>query len=171
MADVVSPAVRSRMMAGIKSKNTKPELALRHALHAKGLRYRLHSKSIPGKPDMVFPRHRAAVFVNGCFWHGHDCKYFKLPATRTDFWEKKINGNQARDRVVTALLKDEGWRQLTVWECSLRGKGSATVVADQVAKWLNSSERKSKPDGLKRRIRPLSAKSCAAKIFTRKVRS
>ena len=132
------------MMAGIKSKNTKPELALRHALHAKGLRYRLHSKSVPGKPDIVFPRYRAAVFVNGCFWHGHDCKYFKLPATRTEFWEKKIKGNRARDTIVTKRLKEEGWHQLTVWECSLRGKGNAAMVASQVAKWLNSLGRNSK---------------------------
>lgn len=144
MVDVVSSAERSRMMAGIKSKNTKPELALRHALHAKGLRYRLHSKSVPGKPDIVFPRYRAAVFVNGCFWHGHDCKYFKLPATRTEFWEKKIKGNRARDTIVTKRLKEEGWHQLTVWECSLRGKGNAAMVASQVAKWLNSLGRNSK---------------------------
>jgi DNA mismatch endonuclease (patch repair protein) len=144
MVDVVSPAERSRMMAGIKSKNTKPELALRHALHAKGLRYRLHSKSVPGKPDLVFPRYRAAVFINGCFWHGHDCRYFKMPATRTEFWEKKITANKARDIVVTARLKEEGWRQLTVWECSLRDKGSATSVASDVANWLNSLARNSK---------------------------
>jgi DNA mismatch endonuclease, patch repair protein len=138
MVDVVSPSVRSRMMAGIKSKNTKPEVALRHALHARGLRYRLHSKSVPGKPDMVFPRYRAAIFVNGCFWHGHDCKYFKMPGTRTDFWEKKIKGNKTRDAIVTARLKEEGWHQLTVWECSIRGKGNAVTAASQVAKWLNS---------------------------------
>jgi DNA mismatch endonuclease, patch repair protein len=144
MVDVVSPATRSRMMAGIKGKNTKPELVLRRALHAKGLRYRLHSKSVPGKPDMVFPRYRAAVFVNGCFWHGHDCKYFKMPMTRTEFWEQKINTNRARDTVVTKRLKEEGWHQLTVWECSLRGKGSAAVVASQVAKWLKSVGRNPK---------------------------
>lgn len=138
MVDVVSPAARSRMMAGIKSKNTKPELALRHALHAKGLRYRLHSKSVPGRPDMIFPRYRAAVFVNGCFWHGHDCKYFKMPATRTGFWEQKISGNKARDAIVIKRLAQEGWHQLTIWECSLRGKGKDTEVANQVANWLAS---------------------------------
>lgn len=132
-------------MASIGSKNTKPEMLLRRALHARGFRYRLHAKDLPGKPDMVFPRHRAALFVNGCFWHGHDCELFRLPATRTDFWRKKIEGNRARDDAVLALMRNMGWRVITAWECAMRGtrKRSVDRIADEIAAWLPSSA----PDG------------------------
>lgn len=125
-------------MAGIRSKDTKPELVLRRALHAKGFRYRIHARDVPGKPDMVFPKYRAAVFVNGCFWHGHSCKYFRLPRTRPEFWSTKISGNQARDAKVRHMLDDAGWRHLTIWECSLREKGGAEAMAESVARWLGS---------------------------------
>ena len=124
MPDIVDPETRSRMMSNIRGKDTKPELLIRHALHAKGLRYRLHVKDIPGRPDMVFPRFRAVVFVHGCFWHGHDCSLFHLPGTRTKYWKEKIEKNRKRDNEVAAMLLDSGWRYLVVWECAIRGRGN-----------------------------------------------
>src|SRR5688572_11362784 len=112
MADIVDPTTRSRMMAGIRSGNTKPELTIRKALHRLGLRYRLHTKGVPGRPDMVFASRKATVFVHGCFWHGHDCRYFRMPTTRPEFWTAKIRANQKRDMVVSELLAEDGWRQL-----------------------------------------------------------
>jgi DNA mismatch endonuclease, patch repair protein len=121
MPDVVRPEVRSRMMSGIRGKNTKPEMLLRRALHRDGFRYRLHEKALPGRPDLVFPKYRATVFVNGCFWHGHEgCKYFKLPATRAEFWSSKIAANKARDARIREQLVDQGWRTAVVWECATR---------------------------------------------------
>ncbi len=102
MPDIVAPAVRSRMMAGIRGRNTKPEIFIRKALHARGFRYRLHPRAVPGVPDFTLPRWRAAVFVHGCFWHGHDCPLFRLPGTRPDFWLAKIERNRARDAEVAA---------------------------------------------------------------------
>lgn len=115
-------------MAGIGSANTKPEMIIRTGLHALGRRYRLHVKGLPGKPDLVFPKHRAVIFVQGCFWHGHDCSLFRWPATRPDFWRNKIAGNIARDARVRTGLIDAGWRVLDVWECTLKGKTRQPVV-------------------------------------------
>jgi DNA mismatch endonuclease (patch repair protein) len=123
LPDVVDSATRSRMMSGIRSKNTDPELQMRRALHRAGFRYRLHAKDVPGRPDMVFPKYRAAVFINGCFWHGHDCSLFKMPGTRRDFWAAKIGRNRQRDAEVRVLLAERGWRCVTVWECATRGRG------------------------------------------------
>ena len=109
------------MMSGIRSRDTKPELLIRKYLHARGFRYRLHSRKIPGKPDIVLAHYRAAVFINGCFWHGHDCPLFKLPETRRDFWDEKISRNRERDIEVRDKLELQGWRHLTVWECAIRG--------------------------------------------------
>lgn len=140
MADIVDPITRSRMMAGIRSGNTKPELTIRKGLHRLGLRYRLHSNSAAGKPDLIFARHKAAVFIHGCFWHGHDCRFFRMPATRPEFWTKKIAANQRRDAVVSAMLAQDGWRQLTVWECAIRGRKPEEVegVIRAAAKWIKS---------------------------------
>jgi DNA mismatch endonuclease, patch repair protein len=140
--DIVDAKTRSRMMSGIRSKNTRPEIALRKALHKRGFRYRLHSATVSGRPDIVFPAHKAAVFVHGCFWHGHDCRLFRLPQTRPDFWDEKIKGNQHRDKIVRSQLGADGWRQLVVWECAVRsqGKDANERVADKVAKWLRSTE-------------------------------
>lgn len=141
MADVVSPEVRSRMMSGIRGTNTKPELVIRRGLHAKGFRYVLHDKRLPGKPDLVFPKHRAVIFIHGCFWHGHDCHLFKWPKTRRDFWRKKIIGNQRIDDRAIAELQGLGWRVGTIWECALKGR--TRVAADSViarcAQWLKSN--------------------------------
>jgi DNA mismatch endonuclease (patch repair protein) len=110
------------MMAGIKGKNTRPEMILRKGLHALGWRYRLHGRGIPGKPDLVFAGRRALIFANGCFWHGHDCHLFKWPKTRSEFWREKIAGNVARDLRVREQLLTDGWRIAEVWECTLKGR-------------------------------------------------
>lgn len=119
--DVLTPEQRRHNMSRIRGKDTKPEMVLRRGLHAAGLRFRLHAGKLPGRPDMVFPRYNAAVLVHGCFWHSHDCPMCKLPATRPEFWKAKLEGNKARDLRNAAALRAEGWRLLTVWECSLRG--------------------------------------------------
>lgn len=125
-------------MSGIRGKDTKPELMVRKALHAKGFRFRLHAKNLPGKPDLVLPKYRATIFVNGCFFHGHDCHLFKLPATRPNFWQAKINGNRLRDKSIRTALENAGWRHLTIWECALKGKTKRGIseLADSIAEWL-----------------------------------
>ncbi|HEY0959458.1 MAG TPA: very short patch repair endonuclease [Novosphingobium sp.] len=141
--DVVDAATRSRMMAGIRGKDTKPELVVRRGLHALGFRYRLHDHLLPGKPDMVLPRWRAAIQINGCFWHGHDCALFRWPGTRQEFWRSKIGRNVERDREVEAALDRAGWRVLTVWECALKGPAriGADAVINGAADWLRSDAR------------------------------
>lgn len=128
------------MMSGIRAKNTKPEMAIRQRLHALGYRYRIHASDVPGKPDLVLPKYRATIFVHGCFWHGHDCSLFRLPDTRREFWEEKIGRNQKRDTQVAALLRDAGWRQLSIWECAFRGPGQLGLdeVIERTQRWLQS---------------------------------
>lgn len=127
-------------MAAIRGKNTKPELIIRRGLHVRGFRYRLHDKRLAGKPDLVLPKYRAALFVHGCFWHGHDCPQFKWPATREKFWRDKIGGNADRDRRNEAALKAADWRVGIVWECALKGRGRRDPgeVIDKIARWLSS---------------------------------
>lgn len=131
-------AVRSRNMARIKAKNTKPEVSLRKALHGLGFRFRLHNRSLPGTPDIVLTKWRAVIFVNGCFWHGHDCKDFRWPKTRNEFWRNKIGTNVARDRANVISLLHLGWRVAVVWECSFKREKSATPVASALSVWLKS---------------------------------
>lgn len=131
--DVHAPAARSRNMRAIRSKNTGPELALRRALFARGFRYKLHDKSLPGCPDIVLPKHRTAIFVQGCFFHGHDCPYFKWPKTRAAFWRTKIEGNKARDVRQQAELAELGWNVVAVWECELHGQSKVAEVSRQLA--------------------------------------
>ena len=142
MADVVDPATRSRMMSGIRGKDTKPEMLIRRGLHARGFRYRLHCKDLPGKPDLCFPKYRAVIFVHGCFWHGHDCHLFKWPKTRPDFWREKIGRNREVDQRAVGLLEATGWRVAIVWECALKGSGKQSLadVIDTCQTWLHSSE-------------------------------
>ena len=122
MVDIVDSITRSRMMAGIKSRNTKPELLIRSLLHNRGFRFRLHVKDLPGKPDIVLPKYHSVIFINGCFWHGHqECHLFRLPATRTEFWQEKIYRNQTNDSRAIDLLLANNWRVCIVWECSIRG--------------------------------------------------
>lgn len=138
MVDIVDKATRSKMMSGIRGKNTKPELLIRKALHNRGFRYRLHSANLPGKPDLVFPRYNAVLFVHGCFWHGHNCKLFKLPATHTEFWQEKISANKIRDFRQLDELHAKGWRTIVVWECTTRGVSAALFdkLIDRIASWL-----------------------------------
>lgn len=137
MADIVNSQTRSRMMAGIRGKDTKPELALRRALHALGFRFRLHVKDVPGKPDIVMPKYNAVIFVHGCFWHRHrGCRYTTAPSTRLDFWAAKFDSNVARDIVVRSALSQAGWRVATVWECALRTETGVTETKNTLAAWL-----------------------------------
>jgi DNA mismatch endonuclease (patch repair protein) len=127
-------------MAAIRGADTRPELIVRKALHARGFRYRLHAKDIPGKPDIVLPKYGAAIFVHGCFWHGHDCPLFKWPKTRKEFWREKIGRNKARDIAVRRELGAGGWRLAVVWECALKGRGRLALphVIDSLSDWLSS---------------------------------
>ncbi len=119
--DIVDSAKRSSMMAGIRSKNTRPEMQVRRFLHSRGYRYRLHTASLPSKPDIVLPKHRTVIFVHGCFWHRHPgCRFATTPATNTDRWLRKFSANVARDHASIELLHSLGWRVLVIWECELR---------------------------------------------------
>lgn len=142
MADVFTKEKRSQVMSAIRSKDTSPEILIRKALHARGYRYRLHRKNLPGTPDLVLRKFRAVLFVNGCFWHGHNCSLFKLPKTNQDFWQKKIQANRDRDSTVNKMLIDAGWRVLIVWECSIRGGSKIGInqLIVEIENWLTSSK-------------------------------
>jgi DNA mismatch endonuclease (patch repair protein) len=128
------------MMAGIRGKHTRPEIALRRALHARGLRFRLHDRRLPGVPDIVLPKWRAVILVQGCFWHRHEgCRYASTPATRPEFWQRKFSETIARDERNTAGLREQGWRVAIVWECALRQLGAA-VIAGQISDWLTGAD-------------------------------
>lgn len=121
MTDVHSKEIRSYNMSRIKGKNTKPEMLVRKFLFSNGLRYRLHDKKLPGKPDIVLPKYKTVIFVHGCFWHGHDdCKYYVVPKTRTDWWLAKINTNKQKDEVSISRLQQSGWKVIVIWECELK---------------------------------------------------
>ncbi|RQO40181.1 very short patch repair endonuclease [Chryseobacterium sp. KBW03] len=121
MADVHSKEIRSFNMSKIKGKNTKPELLVRKFLFSQGFRYRLHDKKLPGKPDIILPKYKTVIFVNGCFWHGHEgCKYFVVPKTRTEWWLDKINRNIEKDKENKIILTNTGWKVIEIWECELK---------------------------------------------------
>ena len=131
MADVVDRATRSRMMSAIRGRDTRPELEVRRLLHREGVRFRLHA-ALPGKPDLVFPKYEAVVFVHGCFWHRHpNCRYATTPASNQEFWQAKFNANVARDKRVLARLRREGWRVFTVWACRIT-EGRMRALARQI---------------------------------------
>ncbi|MBS1833237.1 MAG: DNA mismatch endonuclease Vsr [Acidobacteria bacterium] len=138
--DTVDRQTRSRIMASVGQKDTGAELLLRKALHKNGLRFRLHDRSLPGSPDLVFSKYRAVIFIHGCYWHSHGCYRSTVPKTRSEFWVEKFNANRARDDRNTRLLLDDGWRVFTVWECALKGKSAklSTAVSETVRKWLES---------------------------------
>ena len=145
MADVLSPKQRSYCMSRIRGKDTKPERLIRKGLFALGFRYRLHKRSLPGCPDLVFPKYRAVIFVHGCLWHKHQCDLFRWPKTNAEFWRRKITKNSENDARNLAKLNSAGWRVLVVWECVLRGKhklGNERVI-DRIARWLPSAQRRS----------------------------
>ena len=128
-APVLTPAQRKLNMSCVRGRDTKPEMVIRQGLHARGLRYRLHDKTLPGRPDLVFAKYRTVVFVHGCFWHANGCSRSKLPATRQKFWKQKLDANAARDQDAIAALQDEGWRVLVISECALRGPEREEVQA------------------------------------------
>lgn len=129
-------------MAAVRARDTKPEQMIRKALHASGLRYRLNVRNLPGKPDIVLPRHRAVVFVHGCFWHRHECDLFRWPESRTEFWRDKLNDNAARDMTAAEALEKAGWRQAVIWECALKGRKKRDFqdTMQRLIAWIRSDE-------------------------------
>lgn len=137
--DIVDSAKRSRMMAGIRGRDTKPEITLRRALHARGFRFRLGNGELPGRPDIVLPRWKAAIQVHGCFWHRHSgCRFATVPASNAEFWMNKFDANVERDARKLDEITKLGWRVAVVWECGLRGKDLDPVV-DPLVEWLRSN--------------------------------
>lgn len=139
MTDIVQPHIRSRMMSGIKGKNSKPEILVRRLLFAAGFRFRLHRRDLPGTPDIVLAKRKVVIFVHGCFWHAHDgCRYFKLPSTRSDFWKAKLQGNVDRDQKAITSLISSGWRVLSIWECATR-ELQEEELSKQIIAWINNN--------------------------------
>ena len=143
MADVHDKATRSRNMAAIRSADTKPEMIIRRGLHARGYRFRLHDRRLPGRPDLIFTKFGAVLFVHGCFWHGHNCHLFKWPGTREEFWRKKIEASVVRDGASNESLHTAGWRVGVIWECALKGRHrqATSEVLNAISDWLSA------PDG------------------------
>jgi DNA mismatch endonuclease (patch repair protein) len=140
MTDIISPEARSRMMSGIRGKDTKPEIIVRKALFAAGYRFRLHRRDLPGAPDVALPGRRIAIFVHGCFWHMHaGCKNAKLPGTRPDFWSIKLERNVERDRQAVKSLRANGWRVLIAWECATRDPAIITALPKTLADWIEGA--------------------------------
>lgn len=140
MADVHSPETRSYNMSQIRGKNTKPEEMVRKYLFAQGFRYRKNDKKLPGRPDIVLPKYHTCVFVNGCFWHGHEgCKYFVWPKSNTNFWEEKITGNIRRDNDNIHKLSQQGWNIITVWECELKPEKREKTLSKLVHRIKNGN--------------------------------
>lgn len=143
MTDVVDSRTRSRMMSGIRGKNTKPELQIRSQLHKLGFRYRLHDKKLPGRPDIVLKKYNAVIFVHGCFWHRHECHLFKWPQTRRTFWREKINHNHENDIKALRNLRASGWRVCIIWECAIKGSDrNIPGIFKVIKKWLESNRTK-----------------------------
>lgn len=134
MADIMSASDRRERMRAVKQRDTEPELALRRGLHRLGLRYRLHSEGLPGRPDLVFPRFGVAVFVHGCYWHGHSCRAGRLPTSNIEYWTAKIAANVQRDRRKTRQLRQLGWRVLVVWECEVSNAAKCAGTVRRVAR-------------------------------------
>ncbi len=140
MVDIVDPAKRSKIMASIRGKHTRPELRIRRGLHQLGMRFRLYGRDLPGRPDLVFPQYRAVLFVHGCFWHRHDsCRLAYTPSTNSLKWRDKFTANVERDRRQLALLQQSGWRVLVIWECVLRGDDLSELLVS-VATELKTGE-------------------------------
>lgn len=139
MADTVSKERRSEIMSHVKSSNTKPEIIVRKFLFANGFRFRLNNKELAGKPDIKLSKYKTVIFINGCFWHGHEnCKIYVMPKTNAQFWQDKIDRNIARDKKNIEILKNEGWKVLIIWECQLKGKKRANTL-DELIKKLQST--------------------------------
>lgn len=151
MTDIVDQATRSRMMSGIRNRDTRPELLVRRGLHAAGFRFRVSDRRLPGKPDLVLPAYSSVIFVHGCFWHQHNCSLFKWPSTRPDWWREKLGGNRARDQKHRRQLYQAGWYVMVVWECALKGPGRRPLedVIDELSQWLQHSDRNGQIRGRK----------------------
>jgi len=135
MTDVHNKVTRSYNMSRIKGKNTKPEILVRKFLFANGFRYRLNDPKLPGKPDIVLPKYKTVIFVNGCFWHGHEnCKYFKLPGTRTEWWKEKIEKNIENDFKKQALINELGFKIIIIWECQIKDKSFYSTIIEEIIK-------------------------------------
>jgi DNA mismatch endonuclease (patch repair protein) len=140
MGDIVTPDVRSRMMTGIRGRDTKPELVVRRGLHAAGFRFRLHRGDLPGRPDIVLPKHQVVIFVHGCFWHRHEgCANFRLPMTNRKFWREKFARNVDRDTAAARELLNRGWRVLIVWECETR-RSPAKNLVQEIVLWIAGNQ-------------------------------
>jgi DNA mismatch endonuclease (patch repair protein) len=144
MADVLSPQQRSYCMSRIRGKNTKPEYTIRKGLFALGFRYRLHQRTLPGCPDLVLPKYRAVIFVHGCLWHRHKCALFHWPKTNALFWRRKINKNRKNDQKYLFQLESAGWRVMTVWECTIRGRRRLdfSLLMNTIVHWLSSRRKR-----------------------------
>lgn len=139
----MSPEVRSKIMAKIKGRDTSPERNFRSLLHAQGFRFRVCAEDLPGKPDLKLTKYQAVIFINGCFWHGHTCHYFRMPKNNEEYWKKKIETNRNRDHKVITELIDSGWRVCIIWECALRNKAIQSdpdIMMGKVNEWLQSSK-------------------------------
>jgi len=137
MVDIVSPTSRSRMMSGIKSKNSQLEIFVRRLLFSAGYRFRLHRRDLPGTPDIVLPRRRIDIFVHGCFWHMHEgCRLAKIPTTRPEFWSAKLHSNIVRDKMTTEKLNANGWRVLYIWECATRSSMVMEDLLPAIESWM-----------------------------------
>ena len=136
-------------MSRIRSKDTKPELLIRKAMHAAGYRFRIHRKDLPGNPDIVLPKYHAIIFINGCFWHGHDCHLYRLPKTNAEFWEKKIDKNRRNDRLSIEKLAQDSWRIMIIWECAIKGKMKLPLhdIVSFISDWLLSNSSQSEIKG------------------------
>jgi DNA mismatch endonuclease, patch repair protein len=143
VTDVLTPEQRRFNMSRIRARDTLPELTVRRGLYANGLRYRLHDRRLPGRPDIVLGRYRTVVFVHGCFWHAHGCYLSKIPKTRQEFWRRKMETNKARDRKVLTALQTDGWRVLMIWECALRGRArrKAPQVSARATRFIRHGKR------------------------------
>ena len=142
MTDTVSPKRRSEIMSNVKGKHTKPEIIVRKFLHAKGFRFRLHSSKLPGKPDLILKKYKTIIFINGCFWHGHEnCRIYVMPKTNVDFWREKIDKNMFRDRIIINNLKEMGWNVIILWECTLKKTKREETLNNLVEKIMSNSQK------------------------------
>ena len=142
MVDVLTAAQRRLNMSRIRNADTAPELLIRHELHKRGYRLRLHRKDLPGRPDLTLPKYKSVILIHGCFWHGHECPMFKVPATRQEFWAAKVRKNRERDAFVLSSLAAMGMRTLVLWECAVKGPRRKTLeaVLKEVAAWLEGGD-------------------------------
>jgi len=140
--DKLTSQKRSENMGRIRSKDTKPELIVRKYLYSKGFRYRLHSRMLPGKPDIVLPKYKAILQINGCFWHYHECKYMRIPLSNSMYWETKLQRNRDRDVVNNKILMEMGWRVLIIWECALKyaSASSRIEILKKIESWVTSAQ-------------------------------